>query len=421
MSFTNSFLKFFSPKKKGILETLYETLSDQISEDIKEQSPSLKWALDEGKRRISESIKNKTGELSEEDIQSIISKAYDILSDACKKTENKEVTEQISNAIETNKTYISKLKSDYNNIEDKVKLLKEYTEKLSKSKKRIKFMLMGPSQCGKSSFIKQVTGISDEDLKLKNGMTSDTTKVKEYRINRNGIEIIIVDTPGTYDSRGEDIEEQNSKEIEKYIEKNKDIDIILWVTKIDNIFDGSQQKTIKEYSAKFGKKIWKKCIIVLTYANSASIPDGFYDMVSYNGEIETEYELKVWKEYTKTKVSVWQNEFKKYSMNVPVCLVENSRRKVKEYNGVCVLKDGTPYMEEFYIKVFDVIKLDKLPIVFLSLANQRETPAIQKTVNTTTTTSSITNESVQTTSSDGREKSLNNAANRKKRGWCTII
>lgn len=363
---------FFFPKSKGIMELLYDSLSEQIASEIKEYSPKIKWALEEGKKKAYNSFTKKTGELTEEDIKYGISRVYEMLVDACQDIDE-DTKVKIDEAIDKNMEDVNILTSRFDRMEDKIELFKKKCKNMNKIKKKIKYLTLGNTQVGKSAFIKQAFDLSDDVLKLKDGMASDTNSVTEYYAERNGIEITIVDTPGSNDSRGDDMEKRNIEKIEKYIEENKDIDIILWFSKIDNIFDGNERRMISEYSKKFGNKIWKKCIVVLTYANTFSIPFSF--TLSVKREIETteEYELKVWKKFTSQKIRIWKNKFKEYNPNIPVCLVENNPMATKIYDNVRVLKDGTPYLEDFFTKMIDIIKVDKLPIAFMSLVNEMET------------------------------------------------
>lgn len=156
----------------------------------------------------------------------------------------------------------------------KVKLAKYLCKDVLNIKKKISIMALGQSQVGKTALVKKIFNLPNKIVKIKGGLDSDTDSVKTYTKVINGIELIYADSPGYFDSRGKDKNDENGKKILDYIQNNE-IDIIFWVAKVGNICSLDQQDLLRQLIVKFGYGILKKMIIVLTHAN-CDAPIAYY-------------------------------------------------------------------------------------------------------------------------------------------------
>lgn len=260
----------------------------------------------------------------------------------------------------------------------KLKLARRYeTLTRDKGKKEIKIMALGPSQVGKTALMKQLFGLDDKEVQLKGGLQSDTTEVETREKTINGITIKYSDSPGFLDSRGQD--KENLQKIMDHLKNG--VDIILWVIKIHDIVNSSYQKLLEFLTDQFGYKIWKKTIVVLTYANDKPPEEYFEDYDSDNESINRREILeRAWATYTKEKKKLWNNTFRnvqkmyevKKPYDVPVVLVENNKFNREKIDGVGVLIDGTPILETLMTQIFLLVEKCKAPYVFLAIAGNCE-------------------------------------------------
>ena len=242
-------------------------------------------------------------------------------------------------------------------------------------KNKLKILTLGNTQCGKSSTIKYVFNITDSTLVIGNNTKSETAKITEYPYVQNGITLTVVDVPGFYDTDGRSDLFYNM--IVNYIKKSNGhestkIDVILWISKIDDVVAAYTQAIINKLTCDLGNHFWKKTMIVLTHSNStASIPDNYYNMFSTKlglEEYDTKVEQEAWKLHTQNKINIWKNAFKLYNADINVLLVENNRRLNGLLKGdIGKLLDGTPIIETIYAKTFELIELHSAPAMFTFL------------------------------------------------------
>ena len=278
--------------------------------------------------------------------------------------------------------------------------MKKYATHIQPHKKKIRILVLGPSQVGKTALAKHLFRL--RSIKLKGNLSSDTDKVEIYTHVINGIEIYYVDSPGFFDSRGRD--SVNKKKIMSYITDNEnDIDIVLWVSKVNNIINIKHKELLNTLTHDLGVTIWKKSIVVLTHANDDppaeyikeelkkqghdlsdddfTDSDEDSDTGEYVNQVTDEIKVSAWNTYTRIKKKLWAQEFYNIQckhnqdnpVNVPVVLVENNKYNMKKINGVGVLRDGsTPILETLMTEIFRLIKTDKAPVMFLALAGDTD-------------------------------------------------
>jgi hypothetical protein len=88
------------------------------------------------------------------------------------------------------------------------------------------------------------------------------------KIKNEIIYFCIIDTPGSYDTNGVDVDINQKKDIQKLIAKEKiKIKGILFLSNFQNErFDFSEQNTLIEYNALFPMKdFWNRIILIFTH------------------------------------------------------------------------------------------------------------------------------------------------------------
>jgi small GTP-binding protein len=132
--------------------------------------------------------------------------------------------------------------------------------------KQIIFVLAGRTGVGKSSTVNSLLGCEV----AKTGKFEATTKSLEtYEQEINGINFIIVDTPGLCDELEEAGNDQKYLNLMKpKIQKM----VSMWfVSQLnDTRVTSDEKRVIKRLSKAFGKKVWECSVIVFTFADSVT-------------------------------------------------------------------------------------------------------------------------------------------------------
>ncbi|MBD2506660.1 50S ribosome-binding GTPase [Nostoc muscorum FACHB-395] len=135
---------------------------------------------------------------------------------------------------------------------------------LSKDKKFV-FLLLGKTGVGKSS---TVNSLLNQAIAPVGKYDATTMEVQEYEHEINGVKCSIIDTPGLCD----DIPEKgnNQKYIELIQNQVKQIDLLWFVTRLDDARVGEDEKKgIQIISEAFTPKVWEHSVIIFTRANKA--------------------------------------------------------------------------------------------------------------------------------------------------------
>ena len=395
--YVKSGINYIYPQKK---KSLCDMLADEFIKDFtKITEGALPIFEEELTKRLNQSRAQLTEQLTEENVKTFVGNTAEFMESLYKDisehyTSNSEIKPQIDKAIEFNRLRMRFHTGDIAGIEAKKKLAEQYSKLIAEKKKKVKIVGLGNSQQGKTSTLKYLFQLSDETLKIKNNLESDTSTITEYPVSKYGIDLIYVDCPGTSDSRGKDVDNKNKQMILKYFQQNNDIDIIFWVSKLDRVIDGAQLETI-ELLGKHIKNIWEKTIIIMTCSNSSPIPDSYFDEIEHVEAEDSEKEIMAWKKYTDDKIATWQKHFTISNGKVPVCLVENSKRYIKEVDGTLILRDGTPYWEVIMYDIFKLISAEKAPISLLAMLNENTT-ATKEAIQHTKAVESAINKAVET-------------------------
>lgn len=409
-------LSWFFPTsgKKPFSQQLTDDLIGEVTEALQDTVPeiqqSIKTYLNDTKKGFQKGLKDVMLEnkdsINEEQVNLIRSKTKEYFNSAIKTftdyiTDNskKELTPEMIAAINIFKGTIEHKEGvvmatydvserNLKNYNQKVERAKSYLDLIKTQKKEIKILIIGGTQKGKTSLACLISGVKKNDIEGARtngfGLTSDTTQIQPYIIEKNGVKLIWVDTPGWWDSRGAEQSAINKKTIETYIQNNKDIDIIMIVAKLGDTLDGNQQDAIKDFGKSCGQEIWEKTMVVLSYANSVETPTEYMEKAYYtfnpnDSEINTynpempKIRLEAWVNFVNNSTLMWRNYFSQHIKNdvqIPVCLVENNQFQWPQKNGksILLLRDGTPFLEELMYELLTIVDRKKTPIIFLAMA-----------------------------------------------------
>ena len=137
----------------------------------------------------------------------------------------------------------------------------------------MRIVVFEKTQVGKTATIKNIFNL--KNIKLGGNLESDTFEIKEYRAVINDIELILVDTPGYFDTKRRDA--VNFVKLKQYFSKN-DVHLILWFSKINDVIDSNEQDISMMLKKEFGDTFWKHTLVILTHANSSPPQEYFLEL-----------------------------------------------------------------------------------------------------------------------------------------------
>ena len=426
-------LSYFFPEPKEqsttdrVCEHLISTLIATINEELPDAEQGIKEIIDKCTEDFHKNIKDNVKNVDAQQVYDYVTtnlvnyistRAHEIDSNkvACIRTEIKDGKELISLSSELGGK-IDKF-DQLSRFRKKIHASKKYQKIFKSIKSIVKILALGETGVGKTALVKSLFDLKNNQLRLKGGVESDTEFMKTYQYNINEVTLLYTDSPGFFDTRGTAKAKKNMIQIIEHIKENE-IDIILWVARIGDLVTEKHYNLLCKLTKLFGSNVWKKTVVVLTHSNDLP-PDEYYE----NDGGEELNEITAWKAYTMQKKLKWKDTFRdiqkncKNSVEVPVNLIENSIRRSNKINGVRTLRDGTPFLQELIKDIFTVIKKDKAPIIFLTMAGSCP--------NNPFGTNQIDSGSILTE----HQRSLNNATDHifhkvisadKKDGWCPIF
>ena len=207
--------------------------------------------------------------------------------------------------------------------------LKKLIEDLKKSENRpFTFLLIGRTGVGKSSTINSLLG---KEVASVGDYEPETREVKKYNRIIEGIQFVVVDTPGLCDSLQE--EENNATYIEQIRQQVSHIDCMWFVSELGaRRVIGDERDAIKIISDAFGAEIWDRTILVLTFADNVN-----------------------WSEYTdrlRNRTELICEEIRKHAalgenFRIPSVAVANTKKKKTP--------DGEQWLGKLYLIVFKKI------------------------------------------------------------------
>jgi GTPase SAR1 family protein len=201
----------------------------------------------------------------------------------------------------------------------------EIIEKLQAQRgNKFTFLLVGRTGVGKSSTINSLMG---KEIAQVGDYEPTTMEIKPYNSDINGVDFIVIDTPGLCD----DIEEVGNdyKYLELMRSKVNQVDSMWFVSRLDETRVTSDEKRgIKLISEAFKSNIWQNAVIVFTFAGNIDA---------------SKYELAL-----KKRTELIRNEIAKYTgiviaNNIPSVAVDNKSETTP---------DGEKWLAELYTQVY---------------------------------------------------------------------
>ena len=143
-----------------------------------------------------------------------------------------------------------------------------YLLSVAKGTSHFGVLVVGEIGTGKSTLINNLVG--KNVVKVGDSMESETSKITELRLTVEGVPFILVDTPGSSDSRVGSGDEENLERLKDILGRGK-IHLVIYCMKFtETRMRGSLIKTFQKYHM-IGLK-WEQTVFALTFADGLSVP-----------------------------------------------------------------------------------------------------------------------------------------------------
>ena len=178
----------------------------------------------------------------------------------------------MNNGCYGNKTvrFCSRESTNMATASDDFFLDEDFLSRLTKCKKTgrtsIELAVLGSAGIGKSSLINGIIGM--ELAKEGDDLDPVTKENHDIRVEKNGIEVVLWDTPGL----GMDDPEISHQRLKEMKSKSQCIDLLLYCIKMN---DGRwpsycETRAITNITGTFGRQIWQNCQFTLTFGNEVA-------------------------------------------------------------------------------------------------------------------------------------------------------
>ena len=149
-----------------------------------------------------------------------------------------------------------------------------------KRQKRLFILITGKTGVGKSRLVNALVG--KRVAKEGRSKSPCTDTVTSYGTKINDIEVVVWDSPGLQDGKCD--ERLYLQDMESKLSQGFDV-MIYCINMSERRFYDADKKAMRTLTQAFGKKIWEKSVVALTFANlMMNDPDFEDDLAYYKGE-----------------------------------------------------------------------------------------------------------------------------------------
>ena len=150
-----------------------------------------------------------------------------------------------------------------------------------RAKKEFSLFVTGKTGVGKSCLVKEIVGEPGAAKEGRERTKGCTERVESYIVSKNDVLVRVWDSPGLQDRtvQNEDL----------YLEEvtQRGFDAMIYCCRMDmKRLEEEDIKAMRTLTRVFGKEVWKKAVVALTFANSIVDPDGGDEKAYFEGEFD---------------------------------------------------------------------------------------------------------------------------------------
>lgn len=224
--------------------------------------------------------------------------------------------------------------------------------------KKLSFLVTGKTGVGKSRLVNALVGRNVAvEGRQRDSCTNTTTS---HKVVIEGIDVLVWDSPGLQDG------DANYLENLKSVNSKHGLDVVIYCLKMnDKKFYVEDKMAIRKLTEGFGKEVWKKTVIALTFANTIQDPDE-EDHEIYFLEEFTEWERQL----RGAPNGILRNELdidSEVLTALPIVAVGNSTGNPKKPRP---LPNGDNWLSELWLSCYSVMS-DAAGIALFKISKHR--------------------------------------------------
>jgi GTPase SAR1 family protein len=199
----------------------------------------------------------------------------------------------------------------------------------SSSISKVSIVLAGKSGAGKTTLMKTLFDVEKDDTKI---LSADhlTTEHSTSTFSRHGITIEVTDTIGLVER-----EEERRRELRRLAEHTEGkADVMVYCLSVDPAvkFNYANPGIMRSLQALFGRNIWNRCIIALTFSNNAWDRSKKLMKNKKNDEVVFTY-----KKHLEEYVSMFSKELEKLGVDATVKPIFGNRHEPTDSSQPTIL------------------------------------------------------------------------------------
>lgn len=147
-----------------------------------------------------------------------------------------------------------------------------YCKEWESQSKQLKILVTGQVGSGKSALINTLIGTTNDENRAVEGdsVVSVTDEVRSYAVEKNGVDVVLYDTPGLLDPNPTRLDYPTLDAIHK--KSDGKIDLLIVCKRMGSRLDSGDTRMMQQITEYLGESVWRNAVFVLTFANEVKPP-----------------------------------------------------------------------------------------------------------------------------------------------------
>ena len=186
-------------------------------------------------------------------------------------------------------------------ISNQLQSIRAALSKLRKDCPVFGILVIGRTGIGKSTLINNLLGM--EVASVGHTLQSETPDVNQHEVTVEGVQVVVYDTPGLGDVKGEEEEQRHLKDIEDVLAQKKIHLVVCCFQMNDTMMTSSIVGAIHKYH-QIGVE-WKQSVIALTFADALYVPKRIQALPNFRMS-----------HFFEERLAYWQSELEKELVDI---------------------------------------------------------------------------------------------------------